>query len=295
MPAGSKRKAPPLRDAHTASPRPPRDPADDCETPAVAYAHLAPLLTKLAQRLKKPVADLRVWDPYHCAGGVKSRLGALGFTRVVNDPELDFYDVVDGAAPPPPHDVLVTNPPFSGNHARALFQYLRSKDGEKGDATPFAVLAPEYVHRKAWYAPRGGVFYMVPESRYEFVAAGGGRSENTDVPCRHWRRERRCPRGETCPFVHEGPGIDPGAEHTAEEARRAGIQVPRIEGKAGDDGKVVSPFACYWHCHFGAFNRSVVAAWRQKHGKRKGGGIRMVESAVGLPPPPDKSAKRAKG
>ena len=134
---------------------------------------------------------------------------------------------------------------------------------------------------------------MVPESRYEFVAAGGGRSENTDVPCRHWRRERRCPRGETCPFVHEGPGIDPGAEHTAEEARRA--RIPRIEGKAGDDGKVVSPFACYWHCHFGAFNRSVVAAWRQKHGKRKGGGIRMVESAVGLPPPPDKSAKRAKG
>ena len=215
MPAGSKRKAPPLRDAHTASPRPPRDPADDCETPAVAYAHLAPLLTKLAQRLKKPVADLRVWDPYHCAGGVKSRLGALGFTHVVNDPELDFYDVVDGAAPPPPHDVLVTNPPFSGNHARALFQYLRSKDNKKGDATPFAVLAPEYIHRKAWYAPRGGVFYMVPESRYEFVAAGGGRSENTDVPCRHWRRERRCPRGETCPFVHEGPGIDPGAEHTA--------------------------------------------------------------------------------
>ena len=60
----------------------------------------------------EPVADLRVWDPYHCAGGVKSRLGALGFTHVVNDPELDFYDVVDGAAPPPPHDVLVTNPPF---------------------------------------------------------------------------------------------------------------------------------------------------------------------------------------
>ena len=233
MPAGSKRKAPPLRDAHTASPRPPRDPADDCETPAVAYAHLAPLLTKLAQRLKKPVADLRVWDPYHCAGGVISRLGALGFTHVVNDPELDFYDVVDGAAPPPPHDVLVTNPPFSGNHARALFQYLRSKDGEKGDATPFAVLAPEYVHRKAWYAPRGGVFYMVPESRYEFVAAGGGRSENTDVPCRHWRRERRCPRGETCPFVHEGPGFDPGAEHTAEEARRAGYEYPGLKGKPG--------------------------------------------------------------
>ena len=141
---------------HTPRPHARREiPRTTAKPRRLAYAHLAPLLTKLAQRLKKPVADLRVWDPYHCAGGVISRLGALGFTHVVNDPELDFYDVVDGAAPPPPHDVLVTNPPFSGNHARALFLYLRSKDGKKGDATPFAVLAPEYVHRKAWYAPSG--------------------------------------------------------------------------------------------------------------------------------------------
>ena len=233
MPAGSKRKAPPLGDAHTASPRPPRDPADDCETPTVAYAHLAPLLTKLAQRLKKPVADLRVWDPYHCAGGVKSRLGALGFTHVVNDPELDFYDVVDGAAPPPPHDVLVTNPPFSGNHARALFQYLRSKDNKKGDATPFAVLAPEYIHRKAWYAPRGGVFYMVPELQYEFVAAGGGRSENTDVPCRHWRRERRCPGVRRARSCTRDPGSIPA--RSTPRRRRGGreYKYPGLKGKPG--------------------------------------------------------------
>ena len=89
MPTGSKRKAP----------SPPRDPADDCETPDVAYAHIAPLLRKLAQRLGKPPGALRIWDPYYCAGGVKARLGALGFGDVVNDPDADFYDVVDGSRP----------------------------------------------------------------------------------------------------------------------------------------------------------------------------------------------------
>ena len=76
MPTGSKRKAPSA----------PRDPADDCETPDVAYAHIAPLLRKLAQRLGKPPGALRIWDPYYCAGGVKARLDALGFGDVVNDP-----------------------------------------------------------------------------------------------------------------------------------------------------------------------------------------------------------------
>ena len=293
MPAGSKRKAPPLRDAHTASPRPPRDPADDCETPAVAYAHLAPLLTKLAQRLKKPVADLRVWDPYHCAGGVISRLGALGFTHVVNDPELDFYDVVDGAAPPPPHDVLVTNPPFSGNHARALFQYLRSKDGRKATRRRSRCwLRSTCTGRRGTH--RGAVCFTWCPSRGTSSSrrAGADRKTRTCLAgtgdasggVRGVRRARSCTRD---------PGSIPA--RSTPRRRRGGRAIPRIEGKAGDDGKVVSPFACYWHCHFGAFNRSVVAAWRQKHGKRKGGGIRMVESAVGLPPPPDKSAKRAKG
>ena len=116
MPTGSKR-----------APSAPRDPADDCETPDDAYAHIAPLMRKLAQRLGKPPGALRIWDPYYCAGGVKARLDALGFGDVVNDPDVDFYDVVDGSRPPPPHDICVTNPPFSGNHARRLFEYLNSR------------------------------------------------------------------------------------------------------------------------------------------------------------------------
>ena len=42
-------------------------------------------MRKLAQRLGKPPGALRIWDPYYCAGGVKARLGALGFGDVVNE------------------------------------------------------------------------------------------------------------------------------------------------------------------------------------------------------------------
>ena len=296
MPTGSKRKAP----------SPPRDPADDCETPDVAYAHIAPLLRKLAQRLGKPPGALRIWDPYYCAGGVKARLGALGFGDVVNDPDADFYDVVDGSRPPPPHDICVTNPPFSGNHARRLFEYLNSRGersegkGEKKGNHPvarFAVLAPEYVHRKAWFKTLPGTFFMVPSRRYSFVSKHGGRRENTAVECRHWRRERgSCPRGETCPFVHVGPGIDPEGERIAEEARRSKANAGFTSSSSGGGVRTVAPFDCYWHCHLGEFTGSVAAAWRQKHGRKPGRvGVRMVDGVEGLPPPPDKSAKRARG
>ena len=210
MPTGSKRKAPSA----------PRDPADDCETPDVAYAHIAPLLRKLAQRLGKPPGALRIWDPYYCAGGVKARLDALGFGDVVNDPDVDFYDVVDGSRPPPPHDICVTNPPFSGNHARRLFEYLnsrRERSGEGKGTKRFVVLAPEYVHRKAWFKAPRGMFFMVPSRRYSFVAARGGRRENTAVECRHWRRERSCPRGETCRDRSRGGARGGGGEAHARE------------------------------------------------------------------------------
>ena len=84
------------------------DPADHCETPALAYSHIAPLLRSLAHALGKEPSKLRIWDPYYCAGSVIDRLGALGFGDVRND-NADFYTRIA-----PEYDVLVTNPPFSG-------------------------------------------------------------------------------------------------------------------------------------------------------------------------------------
>ena len=55
---------------------------DHCESPPVAYVHLAPVLEQLAARLGKTSSELALYDPYYCAGGVKERLVAVGFPNV---------------------------------------------------------------------------------------------------------------------------------------------------------------------------------------------------------------------
>ena len=280
------------------------DPADDCATPLEAYKHVAPLLAKLAQRLKKPKSELRIWDPYFSSTSVAAHLASLGFTNVHNERE-DFYALLESGddARIPPHDVLVTNPPFSGDHVSRLARFLSTR------STPFFVLAPEYVHRKVWYAQlerrRPGIFYMVPLERYSFVAARGGRAQNTNVPCRHWAREGQCPKADACPFLHlpsDGTGVSVGGAGGAKRAGASGSGVGSGADGVGVGGAApgavtVAPFDCMWHVHVGDEDRtrSVVAAWRQKHDTGKGGGaggrgvgagVRLVASAEGLPPPP---------
>jgi hypothetical protein len=87
------------------------DSADHCETPPQAYKDVAPLLDLLATTLGKTRATLRIFDPYFCAGTMKKHLGDLGFTSVHNECS-DFYaNIREGKLPP--HDVLLTNPPYS--------------------------------------------------------------------------------------------------------------------------------------------------------------------------------------
>jgi hypothetical protein len=178
-----------------------------------------------------------------------------------------------------------------------------------GRQTPFLVLAPEYVHRKAWYAPlekrRPDIFYMVPLQRYAFVAARGGRAQNTDVPCRHWARDGRCPRGDACPFLHgdgaagasgvdasgaggargEGGGGGEGGEgRSGAGAGVASGTSGATQGSSSAAAVVVAPFDCVWHVHLGGetpaetrrLTQSVVQAWRQKFergGKEGAGGV----------------------
>ena len=56
-------------------------------------------------------AQVRIYDPYYCNGGVVKRLKQLGFPNVYNRRE-DFYAVAE-AGQCPPHDILLTNPPYS--------------------------------------------------------------------------------------------------------------------------------------------------------------------------------------
>lgn len=96
------------------------------------------------------------------------RLGELGFTQVYNECE-DFYAAVKSGAVPE-HDVVVTNPPYSGEHLKKLLSFCA------GNGKPFFLLMPHFVYTKDYYAPAltrhknagGGViepFYVVPMAR----------------------------------------------------------------------------------------------------------------------------------
>ena len=136
--------------------------ADHCETSAESYRDIAPLLELLSQKLGKQVA---IYDPYYCAGSMKQHLSALGFSDVYNENE-DFYQTIEQAKVPP-HDVLITNPPFGEEHMRRLLQFTQS------NAKPFFLLLPEYVRRKPYFltAVNEGKIkpvYLCPKARYHF-------------------------------------------------------------------------------------------------------------------------------
>jgi hypothetical protein len=121
---------------------------DHFETPKIAYADILPVLeavAKQSRQLKKKkkrkrkgnesdgvhflnseslLKDLVVYDPYFCQGRVCKLLGELGCgaEQVINS-NRDFYaDVAAGTTPS--HDLLLTNPPFSGEHKQKMLDYL---------------------------------------------------------------------------------------------------------------------------------------------------------------------------
>ncbi len=72
-------------------------------------------------------------------------LAALGFTNVHNEC-VDFYDVLE-AGELPPHDVVVTNPPYSGNHVEMLLRFAGMHD------KPYLMLMPNHVCLKPFFFP----------------------------------------------------------------------------------------------------------------------------------------------
>ncbi|EKX45112.1 hypothetical protein GUITHDRAFT_109156 [Guillardia theta CCMP2712] len=202
------------------------DPADDCETCFQAYCDIAPFLIKLAQRVGKPKKDLCIWDPYYCAGKVKDHLRKLGFHNVHNNNE-DFYSLKPEQFPP--YDVLLTSPPYSRNHIEKILVF--ASECKK----PWILLMPQYVHRKSYYSAiieGQHPFYMIPPKPYVYHAHHGGRKDNTNVTCRHWARDGKCPKGDECAFVHGEVG----------DSAQPAIQSKGITP--------VTPFKSIWHMHF---------------------------------------------
>lgn len=106
-----------------------------------------------------------IWDPYYCAGSVATHLGALGFRSVRND-NVDFYALVHGGpSAVPVHDVVVTNPPYSGTHVARLAAFLVA------NAKPALVLVPDYFCARSFYAATLGALqplYLKPNKQYHY-------------------------------------------------------------------------------------------------------------------------------
>jgi len=233
------------------------DPADDCETSIQAYRDIAPVLKKLASKLGKTKEELRIYDPYYCQGGVAKHLNKLGFPLVHNQNE-DFYAKLD-AGELPPHDVLMTSPPYSATHVKRLLEHV----GQSKVA--WILLLPDYVHRKQYYdalVAHQSPFFLLPRKSYQYMCVSGSRAANTDVPCRHFARAGACPKGDACMFLHEGP---------ASSASPANGKKRKREEKPGvnDQPTPVTPFFSFWHVHFGAGKANDAAAqwYRQKYSK----------------------------
>jgi hypothetical protein len=96
------------------------------------------------------------------AGSVIEKLGALGFRHVINRCE-DFYAAV-AEKRLPPHDVLLTNPPYSADHMENILRFCSQQNGD----TPWLVLMPNFVYTKNYYndATSGtSPFYIAPLKR----------------------------------------------------------------------------------------------------------------------------------
>jgi hypothetical protein len=95
----------------------------------------------------------------------------------------------------PEFDILVTNPPYSGEHKQQLLEYLRTI------TKPFALLLPAYTATKAYWrnfvqqenlrwkvkGPFDSVIYLLPPSSYEYShPEGTGPSIPLPLSAFHW-------------------------------------------------------------------------------------------------------------
>jgi hypothetical protein len=143
----------------------PTDYCDHFETPLRAYQDIEAVLAALAKKLSKSRAQLRIWDPYFCEGAVTQHLKALGYSSVHHE-NADFYAVIK-AEQQPQYDVLLTNPPYSGDHKQKCLEYCVSS------GKPWLLLIPNYIANKDYYrrialSSSSHPFYVIPRERYEF-------------------------------------------------------------------------------------------------------------------------------
>lgn len=142
----------------------PTEDDDHCESPLEAYEDIAALLKRLEQLCRSQ--SFTVYDPYYCNGSVVRHLHQLGFDSVYNRKE-DCYERWKSTPSGIQFDVLVTNPPYSGDHIQRLIEYATS-----GHKKPFFLLLPNWVVKKDYYqacTQHIRPFYVVPHKRYVYI------------------------------------------------------------------------------------------------------------------------------
>jgi hypothetical protein len=155
------------------------DDDDHCETPLQAYADIGNILSLLAIEKAKTKHDLLIYDPYFCEGNVSCHLNRLGFQNVYNRME-DFYQM-QSYGKIPDYDILVTNPPYSGDHMEKLLNFC------VGSCKPWFILVPNYMYTKDYYQsflsskPRIAslCFYVIPSKRYLYTTPKGRRQSKS--------------------------------------------------------------------------------------------------------------------
>jgi len=148
------------------------DPTDHCETPFEAYRDIEPFLFRIAHSLGKSKGELSIYDPYYCEGSMVKHLHKLGFRSIYNKNE-DFYRVIKERKVPS-FDVLVTNPPFSGDHMKKIVQFCVEQ------RKPFFLLMPNFVLKKTYFKEIVAAgppsiaepSFLAPEKAYKFWSPG---------------------------------------------------------------------------------------------------------------------------
>lgn len=215
-------------------------------------------------------------DPYFCAGSCVTHLSRLGFKDVYNRNE-DFYAVA-AAGRCPEFDVLVTNPPFSGDHMRRALEFAASC------GKPWALLMPDFVAKKSYFSEvlRLGAAATVLEQLPAAASAnskGKGKSKApaaaSDVP------ETASPAtpdplqgartsASSGPLYYLGPTKAPYK-----------FSVPADDGGSGDGERhtfTPASFQCVWFLALGSSHTPALVKW---WGRKQGGGSGASANAPG--------------